>query len=627
MRSKIIFNKVPRLTGVLFFIFLLVYVWPFWTGDVIRSNGATIPSARVSIPKDYLDAASWLNSLAEDFNVLSIPLIKNGALSSYVWNNGTFGYFGAEPSLKIFPKPLLIYAADSNGLALTAVNMLSNNESTVANLLSLLNVRYVLFHNDYNPILTQAYSVTPNPLGILEVLNSSNNFILEKRFGDLLFFRNKLWIPCQLKASLQSFGFVGDAVALSNLVKNNPLLQRSIVLTSTSLDPAWFSQLKSLPKYPAIYFTQKSGNFNENLRFYVPEKGEYSIEIAPDRIQNLDDDFASLDNKPLSAFTTSFVKINNDAVLFKSLKLDAGFHDLAFNVTKVNMTVLNGWLNPFDWSSMTSNFEARSYYGNDFRWKPVVRTDGGPGSDTISFASPASAPYQIPSFSNQVWQVFNSSLIYISGNHNHPIYIDALLMNGKPLSIYFDNYINNYNLMAWWETSFVGLMGIDKKPAFPLVIPPREKAIIAIYSTEIPVNFTVISRSAFSEYALIIPSEINIPNPEQINSVQFVYSKINPTEYSVQINSSQPFYLSLTQLYDTNWKLYVNGKEIAYQNHYVGFGFSNVWLIDEIGYLNISIQFDPQKLFIAGALLSFSTVLILIAMGFARMFAVRRKRF
>lgn len=95
--------------------------WPFWTGDVIYPGGAVIPSARVSVPPYYSDAAKWLSVQNEDFNVLAVPLQLLGG-TTLSWSNNTEGYLAINPDERLLPKPM-IYSWQQFGSGLPGIIM------------------------------------------------------------------------------------------------------------------------------------------------------------------------------------------------------------------------------------------------------------------------------------------------------------------------------------------------------------------------------------------------------------------------------------------------------------------------------------------------------------------------
>jgi hypothetical protein len=84
------------------------------------------------------------------------------------------------------------------------------------------------------------------------------------------------------------------------------------------------------------------------------------------------------------------------------------------------------------------------------------------------------------------------------------------------------------------------------------------------------------------------------------------YQKINPTKITATINATQPFILAISEALDQSWKAYVNGKQIENTPLYLGLkGFH----INQTGLLKVVIEYEPQKWFYYGSIISIATLL------------------
>ena len=92
------------------------------------------------------------------------------------------------------------------------------------------------------------------------------------------------------------------------------------------------------------------------------------------------------------------------------------------------------------------------------------------------------------------------------------------------------------------------------------------------------------------------------------------YEQINPTEYTVQVNTSKPFFLVFSESFDTGWIASINGQQIPSQYHLMIDGFANGWYINRTGSFSITLEFSPQTLFYAGV--AISTVAFIICVVF-----------
>jgi hypothetical protein len=132
-----------------FFLGLLLFVvfpFPFWTGQVFEKGGEVRPSWQVKVPDYYSDAASWLAGQESTFRIFPIPLM-NLFGTPFDWEHG---HGGADPRQFLFDKALL---DEGNDLAKLAWSYLGHqmdpkDERSVARILGLLNVKYVLVSYD-----------------------------------------------------------------------------------------------------------------------------------------------------------------------------------------------------------------------------------------------------------------------------------------------------------------------------------------------------------------------------------------------------------------------------------------------------------------------------------------------
>jgi len=104
-----------------------------------------------------------------------------------------------------------------------------------------------------------------------------------------------------------------------------------------------------------------------------------------------------------------------------------------------------------------------------------------------------------------------------------------------------------------------------------------------------PVNSTTVY---IDHITLIRYAEMEKHEAELLN-----YTRIDPSTYSVLVNSSSPFFISFGKRYDASWIASVNGNEYK---PVMSYGSINAYLINETGLNEIRIEFVPQKWFYAG---------------------------
>jgi hypothetical protein len=108
-------------------------------------------------------------------------------------------------------------------------------------------------------------------------------------------------------------------------------------------------------------------------------------------------------------------------------------------------------------------------------------------------------------------------------------------------------------------------------------------------------NYTFLRYQVNDSFAIIDSEAWNLSS--SINKAQLTYEKINPTQYRVKVNSSEPFFIVLSQNFDKNWNAYVvksNNRE-KISTHILVNGFANGWFINNSGSLEIIITYDLQE--------------------------------
>jgi hypothetical protein len=84
------------------------------------------------------------------------------------------------------------------------------------------------------------------------------------------------------------------------------------------------------------------------------------------------------------------------------------------------------------------------------------------------------------------------------------------------------------------------------------------------------------------------------------------YTKMKPTLWKVNVNTSKPFMLSFSETYDHLWEatVYKGGKMIEVVDPVPLYSVINGFWISETGNLEVVIKYKPQDLFEVGLLIS-----------------------
>lgn len=129
------------------------------------------------------------------------------------------------------------------------------------------------------------------------------------------------------------------------------------------------------------------------------------------------------------------------------------------------------------------------------------------------------------------------------------------------------------------------------------------------YKTTENLEWTTLNHSTFIN-TTSIPS---IKNKTLVAPKTFCWIEKSPTRYEAEIESQGPFIIILLESFDKNWKLYLNGKEITEENHFIANIYANGWLIDEKGKLFVIIEYEPQKMITLSIAVTVILLTILLA--------------
>jgi len=98
-------------------------------------------------------------------------------------------------------------------------------------------------------------------------------------------------------------------------------------------------------------------------------------------------------------------------------------------------------------------------------------------------------------------------------------------------------------------------------------------------------------------------------SPENLRANITEYERLNPTKIIVKVNASESFILAINEAHEPNWKAYLEGETY---NSVPIFSVMNGFKIDKTGQLEIVIEYEPQKWFNYGLVISFTTVLVCV---------------
>jgi hypothetical protein len=193
------FKKITKsfTVGVILFLLFGVYMFPYWTGDLLMGPSALSPGVRIeSIPRYYYEAGEWFNSQSEDFKIFTLPFRRytGSAGLTYTW-----GYDGGDPTKHIVHKPFIQHAIEPPPIPLTneIYDMFHDNASQeIGRYLGIMNVKYLLLHNDFDYTYYAQNPDNVDPPGMIaDLLKSQDGIRLVKSFGELAAYENDYYVP------------------------------------------------------------------------------------------------------------------------------------------------------------------------------------------------------------------------------------------------------------------------------------------------------------------------------------------------------------------------------------------------------------------------------------------------
>jgi len=281
-KTRYLIRQIISGVPIVLMLFLIVgvYAFPLWTGDVIRPGTEVMQSNRYQMPTYYQTASDWLGTDAADFKIIGLPISKLG-FAEFKWENG--GYTGPYPAEWLFPKPVIPSTLDSNGIAGLFNELIVKNSSIAASkLLALMNVKYVLFHEDTNwlYIAGNSWWISTSPEQFQSILGSSAALTLEKKFGELDFYRNNYWSPMHIYAATNTIlidGGLNQTLKIMERTDFKP--EESVLLLSDQLDA---QQISALP-LSTIFIQYQNSSSTYYALSSVLNKGRivYTIDSQP----------------------------------------------------------------------------------------------------------------------------------------------------------------------------------------------------------------------------------------------------------------------------------------------------------------------------------------------------------
>ena len=606
---------------ILLFLIVGVFAFPLWTGDVIRPGTSVLQSNRYQLPSYYQDASQWLGTETSDYNIIVFPISSLG-YGELTWANG--GYDGPYPAESLFPKAVIASSLAGNGLAGQAAQLIIGNSTVAASkLLVLMNVKYVMFNEDANwPYIENNPSwISCSPDQFQSILGSSSAFTLEKTFGQLLFYKNNYWHPTEVYSA--STSILSD-VNLDNLIQNtesnNFTPSDSVVALSTQLDAQQISALPMntiLLQNPAFNSTYApiSGVRNDGrlvyvlnsqpfatAKYYSGWKGVISTNGQGDPGMIV---FPTPSKCPyLNSFPTSFTNWSSyDSTL---IYLTTGSSPITiYSITADGASITGAawwqtgtsWIT--GWPTTIPSYQNVVIQVNQWASNITLQTDNGPISLSVTdgWKNPFTPESPSGISTTVITPNTNDFLLAINVTTGYGYGDLSVSIDGQSFSVGLNSqeqgpvfvykYIGPLHLAAGSHT--IATSGGN--------MPLQQIDSMLLYSLKTGESFV---------------NADNLLTPDQQNSATVNYQEINPTQYTVHVNSSQPFYFVFSQSYDSGWVAAINGVQISDKYHFTANGYANGWFINKTGTFTVTLEFKPQNLFYAGAAISITTLSVCV---------------
>ncbi len=106
----------------------------------------------------------------------------------------------------------------------------------------------------------------------------------------------------------------------------------------------------------------------------------------------------------------------------------------------------------------------------------------------------------------------------------------------------------------------------------------------------------------------VLMDDKTIPSLESNIQVNISYEKVNPARYIVHVNTTAPFILVFSELFNSAWQ--ASYQNTVYQHFRANF-YANGWLIDKTGNFDILVEYLPQRLLEISQTISIISYLII----------------
>ena len=237
---------------LIFSSFFVFYSLPFWTGELFHSGGQVIPSERIQIPDYYPLARKWLHREGEEMaRIYPLPFPR-GYHMVFKWEHG---YAEMNPDAYLLDTSVIAYNDNSSGYKvplLIGQKIKEGYDGDLASLLSLLQVKYLLFHRDayWEYLKLQPGSFFgENEEEIESFLDGQENIHFQRSFGLLDFYKisDEYSLP-YIYPSITPTLVSGDVEAITSLTETKYLDGKPALFFNSQIENKGLEKRKDISK-------------------------------------------------------------------------------------------------------------------------------------------------------------------------------------------------------------------------------------------------------------------------------------------------------------------------------------------------------------------------------------------
>jgi len=261
---------IRRSLVVLVVIFVFVYHWPIFTGNIF---GSLRYPAFAAVPSEYKEASDWVKKNVDQssLRILHLPLAL-GDGTQYAWDER---YRGLEIAQAYFPGSNISHLAGSYGLdrntGSLALAFKKSDTEMIDTLLDKFAINYIVLHSDFD---FENYYTEDTYDHIKKILEQNKNIQLIKTFGQLEIYKNvsspsrismsssptrlsgnNLFFNYYLARSLSETYFTGDSTTTNTAILPNSISNFPKIIISAENALNELPHVNYLPtdkKYPLV---------------------------------------------------------------------------------------------------------------------------------------------------------------------------------------------------------------------------------------------------------------------------------------------------------------------------------------------------------------------------------------